>query len=137
MIEENLFITEVKTIKSDRYTLEWSRYREDTIYTEQGSVVDVPVIKECIRARRYINREGRVIGVGLSQEVEEALGVVFEVYEKAQRDLEVRTRQRDYVSKKLEKANIENWNLHRRLDILQRSWSYRIKKIITDYLEML
>lgn len=137
-----LFITDVKTISSTKDTLEYFMYNQKAILYDNEHKYDDPyvdyvVVKELIRARSFVTPTGRVMNVGLSKDVQEALGVVFGAFDKMDHDLRISQKCQRALFKKLNDANLEICMQNDIIADLRRSWCYRIQKTVREYLEML
>lgn len=108
-----IVITEIKYIKTSNHrdTLELLHRQYPEVHPHSFEERGVETLKEMVKGRRFVNSRKETICIGLEKEVEELIGLPFEVFEKMRDEIETLENNIEY-EKRLNKTlndSLVNW----------------------------
>lgn len=130
---ECIFVLEAKVVKTTatEYCYAQRHCQELCIEPERyGQVADPTILKEMVQAHRFRTAQGKLVSIGMSQEVQELLEVPMAAFGTMSK--EMTKYQRDVF-----RLTTMNRSLNDEIQRLKNTWGYRLSKNIREYLDML
>ena len=95
----------------------------------RANYIPPEITTEMVRGRRFVNHQGEEVCIGMSKQVQEAIGLPFEVYDNMQSSI-------SFLEKRCQNLNNENFNLRNRIRFMEERFQSinlwgRIKFVFT------
>lgn len=132
-----LCVTEVKIINCDRNVVEIAiaKGKQHIKFGDSDSpIMPVEFVREVIYGKTFINGNYKKVCIGMSKQVQELIGLPFEVFENMQErifemETELRANNEDILRMHIEGKELDIWKNY----ICKMSWFKRFKAVFTGF----
>jgi len=120
-----ILISEIKTIQTDLDPIALTRALSCGYAPEGTDYIPPEITTEMVRGRRFVNIRGEEVCIGMSKQVQQAIGLPFEVYDTMDNNI-------TFFRKRNQNLESQNFNLLKRIEQHQSiSFLGRVKFLFT------
>jgi len=124
-----ILIQEIKVIQTDLDPITIASALSCSYEPMRAKNIPPEITTEMIRGRRFVNHQGEEVCIGMSKQVQEAIGLPFEVYDNMQSSI-------SFLEKRCQNLNNENFWLRNRIGFMEERFQSinlwgRIKFVFT------
>ena len=124
-----ILIQEIKVIQTDIDPITIAHALACNYEPMRTAYIPPEITTEMVRGRRFVNHQGEEVCIGMSEQVQQAIGLPFEVYDNMQSSI-------SFLEKRCQNLNIENFHQRNRIRFMEERFQSinlwgRIKFVFT------